>query len=104
MLNKTRREGLSVRDRLLGDPDGAGFLARLSFGAANLMNRFPVQRWIMEKLLGIHRKKKLPDFAVTTFEKWAERAGLMKEKKDCEAVVFQTCYVQNNEPEIGATP
>ena len=99
--HKTRREGLSLRDRLLGDPDGTGFLARLSFGAANLMNRFPVQRWIMEKLLGIHRKKKLPDFAVTTFEKWAERAGLMKEKKDCEAVLFQTCYVQNNEPEIG---
>jgi glycerol-3-phosphate dehydrogenase subunit C len=98
---KTRREGLSLRDRLLGDPDAAGFLARLSFGMANLMNRFPVQRWIMEKLIGIHREKMLPDFALTTFEKWAERAGLMGEKKDCEVVLFQTCYVQNNEPEIG---
>jgi len=25
----------------------------------------------------------------------------MREKKDCEVVLFQTCYVQNNEPEIG---
>jgi glycerol-3-phosphate dehydrogenase subunit C len=98
---KTRREGLSLRDRLLGDPDAAGFLARLSFGMANLMNRFPVQRWIMEKLIGIHREKMLPDFALTTFEKWAERAGLMGATKDCEVVLFQTCYVQNNEPEIG---
>jgi Fe-S oxidoreductase len=98
---KTRKEGLSLRDRLLGDPDGVGFLARLSYGMANLMNRFPVQRWIMEKLLGIHRKKNLPDFALTTFERWAERAGLMSGKKDCEVVLFQTCYVQNNEPEIG---
>jgi glycerol-3-phosphate dehydrogenase subunit C len=98
---KARKGGLSLRDRLLGDPDGAGLLARLSFGTANLMNRFPVQRWILEKLLGIHRKKLLPDFALTTFEKWAERAGLMKGKKDCEVVLFETCYVQNNEPEIG---
>ena len=98
---KTRKEGLSLRDRLLGDPDAAGFLARLSYGMANLMNRFPVQRWIMEKVLGIHRKKNLPDFALTTFERWAERAGLMGGKKDCEVVLFQTCYVQNNEPEIG---
>jgi Fe-S oxidoreductase len=98
---RTRKEGLSLRDRLLGDPDGAGFLARLSYGMANLMNRFPVQRWIMEKLLGIHRKKNLPDFALTTFERWAERAGLIGGKKDCEVVLFQTCYVQNNEPEIG---
>jgi len=98
---KARREGFSLRDRLLGDPDAAGFLARLSFGMANLMNRFPVQRWIMEKLIGIHREKMLPDFALTTFEKWAERAGLMGATKDCEVVLFQTCYVQNNEPEIG---
>jgi Fe-S oxidoreductase len=98
---KKRKEGLSLRDRLLGDPDGVGFLARLSYGMANLMNRFPIQRWTMEKLLGIHRKKNLPDFALTTFERWADRAGLASGKKDCEVVLFQTCYVQNNEPEIG---
>jgi Fe-S oxidoreductase len=97
----TRKQGLSVRDRLLGDPDAAGFMARLSLGLANLLNRVPLQRWLMEKLIGIHRAKKLPDFASTTFEKWAEREGLMQERKDCEVVLFQTCYVQNNEPEIG---
>jgi glycerol-3-phosphate dehydrogenase subunit C len=96
-----RKEGLSVRDRLLGDPDAAGFMARLSLGLANLLNRVPLQRWLMEKLVGIHRAKKLPDFASTTFEKWAEREGLVQDRKDCEVVLFQTCYVQNNEPEIG---
>jgi Fe-S oxidoreductase len=98
---RTRRQGTSLRDKFLGNPDLAGLLARASFGIANLMNRFPVQRWVMEKLLGIHRRKLLPDFAATTFEKWAERQGLIKGKLDCEVVLFQTCYVQNNEPEIG---
>ncbi|HET9943453.1 MAG TPA: heterodisulfide reductase-related iron-sulfur binding cluster, partial [Terriglobia bacterium] len=44
---------------------------------------------------------KLPDFASSTFEKWADGEGLTGNRKDCEAVLFQTCYVQNNEPEIG---
>jgi Fe-S oxidoreductase len=96
-----RAKGISLRDRLLGNPDAAGLLARLSFGLANLMNRFAPQRWLMEKLLGIHREKKLPDFASSTFERWAEREGLMRGSEQCEVVLFQTCYVQNNEPEIG---
>ena len=98
---RARSEGLSLRDRLLGNPDAAGFLARLSLGIANIMNRVPFQRWLMEKFLGIHRRKLLPDFAASTFEKWAKQQGLMSDRKDCEAVLFQTCYVQNNEPEIG---
>jgi Fe-S oxidoreductase len=98
---RTRKEGLSLRDRLLGNPDAAGFLARLSLGIANIMNRVPIQRWLMEKFLGIHRRKMLPDFASSTFERWAQRQGLMTGRKECEVALFQTCYVQNNEPEIG---
>ena len=99
--NRAKRDGISLRDRLLGNPDGAGLLARASFGLANLMNRIPINRWIMEKVLGIHRDKKLPDFAASTFEKWADREGLISKDKTCEVVLFHTCYVQNNEPEIG---
>jgi len=98
---RTRREGISLRDRLLGNPDGAGLMARLSLGLANLMNRFAPQRWLMEKLMGIHRAKRLPDFASSTFERWASREGLAAGRNNCEVVLFQTCYVQNNEPEIG---
>jgi len=98
---QAKRQGLSLRDRFLGNPDQAGWLARLSLGLANIANRISVNRLIMEKVLGIHRKKLLPDFASSTFEKWADRAGKIKAQPGGEVVVFQTCYVQNNEPEIG---
>jgi Fe-S oxidoreductase len=99
---RARREGVSLRDRLLSDPDRAGALARAGLGLANLMNRNPIQRWLLEKVLGIHREKQLPEFASSTFERWAESRGLVqREPGGCEAVLFQTCYVQNNEPEIG---
>jgi len=98
---RARREGLPLRDKLLGDPDGAGKLARASFGLANKLNRNQAHRFLMEKLLGVHREKLLPDFAAQTFERWAEGEGLMGAAEGAEAVLFQTCYVQNNEPQIG---
>jgi glycerol-3-phosphate dehydrogenase subunit C len=98
---EAKAHGVALRDRVLGSPDAAGRLARASFGLANVMNRVGVHRWFMEKLLGIHREKLLPEFAPTTFERWAESTGRVREAPGSEVVLFQTCYVQNNEPEIG---
>lgn len=98
---RARRQGIPRRDRLLADPDGAGRLARASLGLANAANRVRLHRWFMEKALGVHRDKLLPEFAGQTFEAWAERTGRVAPEPGGEAVLFQTCYVQNNEPEIG---
>lgn len=98
---RARKHGHSLRDRFLGDPDAVARLARLSFGLANFANRLPPVRWLMEKLLGIHRKKNLPDFSTSTFERWARRTGRLRDKPGAEAVLFQTCFVEHNEPEIG---
>lgn len=98
---KARREGLSLREEVLGSPDIAGKMARASFGMANTANRVKLHRIFMEMFLGIHRDKLLPDFASSTFEKWAYTTEKIKEEIGGEAVLFQTCYVQNNQPEIG---
>ncbi len=45
---------------------------------ANLMNRVRLHRVFLEKALGIHRDKLLPEFAATTFEHWAEREGRVR--------------------------
>ncbi len=97
---RKRKEGFRLREKVLGDPDRAAQLARASLGLANTMNRVSVHRWFLEKLVGIHREKQLPEFAPQTFEAWAEGDGRM-DSPDAEVVLFQTCYVQNNEPSIG---
>ncbi len=91
----------SVRDRVLGDPDGAAKLARLSLGTANVLNRSRIHRFFMEKTLGIHRDKELPDFSAHSFESLADSRGKCKEDPAPETVLFQTCYIHNNEPDIG---
>jgi glycerol-3-phosphate dehydrogenase subunit C len=98
---RARSRPLSLRDRVLARPDLAGRLARASLGLANVMNRMRPHRWLLEKALGLHRDKWLPRFAATTFERWARRSGRIKATPGGEAVLFQTCYVQNNAPEIG---
>ncbi|MFN0243260.1 MAG: heterodisulfide reductase-related iron-sulfur binding cluster [Planctomycetota bacterium] len=96
-----REHGLGWREKILTDPDGAGRVARASFGVANALNRVSAHRWLLEKVLGIHRDKDLPDFAPATFERWAESQGRIASEPGGEAVLFPTCYVQNNEPELG---
>lgn len=98
---RARGEGKTLRDLALGDPDRAGALARASLGLANVMNRVSAHRWFMEKVLGIHRDKQLPDFAGETFDRWATKQGLAGQPPGGEVVLFQTCYVQHNEPQIG---
>ena len=97
---RAKDRGFSLRDRALSDPDGAAKLARASLGLANVANRSSAHRWFLEKVLGIHRDAELPEFAATTFERWAEAEGKLGPPGG-EAVLFPTCYVQNNEPAIG---
>jgi glycerol-3-phosphate dehydrogenase subunit C len=101
---RTRDRGrVSLRDKVLGDPDRTAKLARASLGAANALNsRSKLHRKFLEKTLGIHPDKELPTFAGSTFEKWATEQGLISDSPDeGEVVLFQTCYVQHNEPQIG---
>ncbi len=98
---RTREKGVPLRDRVLADPDATGKLARASLGIANVANRVRLNRWFMEKALGIHRDKLLPDFAAETFESWAQRTGRIATGPACEVVLFQTCFVQHNDPQIG---
>lgn len=98
---RTKKRGVALRDKVLGDPDFTAKMARASLGMANAMNRVKVHRWFMEKVLGIHRDKNLPDFAGKTFSKWAKGKGLIKDEPGGEVVLFQTCFVENNDPQIG---
>ncbi len=91
----------SLRDRVLADPDGTAQFARLSLGLANAMNKVAVHRWFLEKVLGIHREKLLPEFAAQTFSAWAEKSGRLAPPSGQEAVLFPTCYVEHNDPQIG---
>jgi glycerol-3-phosphate dehydrogenase subunit C len=96
-----RGRGKTLRMRVLNDPDGAARLSRLSFGMANVMNGVRPFRVLLEKAAGVHRDKLLPSFAKEPFDRWAERQGFVKSEPGGEVVLFQTCFVEHNEPQVG---
>ncbi len=98
-----RERGIPLRDRILGDPDRVGKLGTAIPRLANLACRGSLQRLIMEKLLGIHRRKIMPDFTRERFTSWIERNGLPPAPAEpaMKVAIFHTCFVNYYNPAPG---
>ena len=104
--NAVRRKerGIPFREKMLADPDRIGSMATMTPGLANWANHQPIHRVLMEKVLGVHRDKLLPPFESPTFDEWSR--GQTDASGETAAgthpvVLFSTCYVNYNNPEIG---
>lgn len=97
---RRRKTGIALREKILSRPEEVGRLAGATEGLTNWANRQPILRKGLEATLGIHQDKLLPDFHRETFEDW-----LAKQPKpagdDTKAVLFATCFVNHNNPQIG---
>ena len=97
------RGGLPLRERLLSDPDALGRAASTVAPVANFVNTLPLARWVMERTVGVAAKKDLPRFVWQTFTRWFETRETPKrtEPPAARVVLFPTCSVEWNRPEIG---
>ncbi|MEZ5403230.1 MAG: anaerobic glycerol-3-phosphate dehydrogenase subunit C [Bryobacteraceae bacterium] len=97
---RKKERGVDLRARLLSRPEAAGTIGSLTATMANYGNRQPLIRIAMEKTIGIHRDKELPEFHAETFEEWRGNLGTPPGDPN-QAVLFHTCYVNYNNPQIG---
>jgi len=104
---KFRQQGAGFRDRLLSSTDAMGKLAAIPVVAqtVNAMNRLPLARNLMQKMLGVHKDRQLPEYASRKFRPGAapSRAHAVKVSKNTpgRVAVYSTCYVNYNEPGLG---
>jgi len=104
---KFKRSGASFRDRLLTSTDAVGKLAAIPVVAqvVNAVNRNATARGAMEKVIGVHKDRVLPEYSPTKFRSSAEPRGEFPVKDGASApgrvAIFSTCYVNCNEPGIG---
>ncbi len=96
-------KGLSLRERMLSNPDRLGRLSSPMAPLANFANTLPVARWAMEKTLGISAKKELPRFVGETFTAWFRKRpkAAVPAEPSARVVFYPTCSVEWNRPEIG---
>jgi len=99
-LVRTKQRGLDLRSRVLARPELTGRVAGLTAGLANWANRQPFLRSGLERVLGIHRDKLLPDFHSESFEQWYARQPAPAGDPSL-AVLFYTCFVNYNHPALG---
>src|SRR5262249_50954146 len=66
-------DGVELRDKLLSSPDEIGPLASRLAPLVNFANQNRANRVMMEKAIGVHRDKILPNFHAETFERWFKK-------------------------------
>ncbi len=104
---KFRKGGARLRDKLLSSTDAIGKLASIPVvvQAVNAANKAAVTRGLMERVLGIHKDRVLPEYDSATFRNTArpDASFPVKDGKltPGKVAIFSTCYVNYNEPGIG---
>ena len=104
---KFKQGGTSMRDKLLSSTDALGKLATIPVVVqfVNAANKLPVARAAMEKVLGVHKDRVLPEYDSAKFRSHAhpDTSFPVKDGKNTpgKVALFATCYVNYNEPGIG---
>jgi glycerol-3-phosphate dehydrogenase subunit C len=101
---RTRRNGVKMQDRALGEP---GKLGALMSGPqaplSNFVNTNRLLRKVNEKVLGISSEFPLPTFAQQSFERWLKKhKPLAGAGKAGTVAIFATCTGDYNFPRIAA--
>jgi FAD/FMN-containing dehydrogenase/Fe-S oxidoreductase len=96
-----RANGLPLRNRLFGRIETLNRLLSHVPTIANWMTAVPFNRWLMEKVVGIDRRRPLPALARQTFTDWFRQRPAPAAAPRGEVVLFHDTFVTYNTPEIG---
>ncbi|NDD27555.1 MAG: FAD-binding oxidoreductase [Proteobacteria bacterium] len=120
------RHGAPLRARLFAQASTLGLLGTLAPGLSNALTREPAVRWLLERVVGIDRRRPLPRFAAKRFTRevrevcpetlltadavpvdvvetrGASAAGATTEPRvRRKAVLFPDTFVEYHAPEVG---
>lgn len=101
---RTRNRGRKLNDVFLSRTDSTGKIGTRLAPLSNWANRIWLLRLLMEKIIGISRRRKLPTFHRETFVKWFKKhrkTVSVPTSPIGRVVVFPTCYTNANDPGVG---
>ena len=104
---KFRKGEFKFRDKLLSSTDAMGKLASISVvvKAVNASLKSPAMRGVLDKALGIHKDRVLPDYDSAKFRATAKPDASFRvqngQRTPGKVAIYATCYINYNEPGIG---
>ncbi|WP_137285551.1 FAD-binding and (Fe-S)-binding domain-containing protein [Halorussus salinisoli] len=99
---KHREEGVPLRARLFGNVRALNRVGSALAPVANRLAKFGPGRVVAEKVLGIDRRRGLPEFASKSlFERMATHDPAPTAGEHGAVVLYPDCYATYNHPEVG---
>jgi Fe-S oxidoreductase len=95
-----KQQGTGATERFLASTDTSGKLGTMLPAVTNAMNRNPVFRGVLEKVVGVAKQRLLPDYAMERFSKWFRRQPRRADVRK-RVTLFPTCLVEYQQPAIG---
>jgi Fe-S oxidoreductase len=93
--------GLPLRNRLFGHIAKLSLLGSRLAPISNWLARSWPNRWLMERMAGIDRRRPLPAFARETFTDWFDQRRPPAAAPRGDVVLFHDTFITYNAPEIG---
>ncbi len=93
--------GLPLRSRLFGRIARLDALGARMPGLVNRVSGLAASRWLMDRLLGVDRRRPLPRLASETFTDWFARRPVPAAAPRGEVVLFHDTFTTYHVPEIG---
>jgi len=98
---RIRRDGLSLRERMLSSVDLLGKLGCTFPRTANASLKWPLLRWMMGKTLGIAARRPLPPYAKKRFDRWFAKHKNTGKATRGHVILWDDTFVRYHEPNIG---
>jgi Fe-S oxidoreductase len=95
-----RANGLPLRNRLFGGIERLNRIGSQFAPLSNWIAGLGLNRWFMEKLTGIDRRRPLPQFAGITFEDWFAEHKVEGEGDKGEVILFHDTFNNFNTPNV----
>ncbi|MBI3628914.1 MAG: FAD-binding protein [Candidatus Rokubacteria bacterium] len=93
--------GLPLRNRLFGRIATVSRLGSRVAPLVNTVSALGASRWLLEKIVGIDRRRPLPPLAGQTFTDWFRARPAPPAAPRGEVVLFHDTFVTYNQPQIG---
>ena len=98
---RTKERGVKINDVFLSKTDFTGKIGSVVGPLINFANRIKPFRWLLDKMVGIHPKRILPDFNTNTFEKWFHKNNHTVDDPIDKVVIFGTCFTNSHDVDLG---
>jgi FAD/FMN-containing dehydrogenase/Fe-S oxidoreductase len=94
--------GLPLRNRLFGGIERLNRIGSQFAPISNWLGRSGFNRWLMDRFVGIDRRRPMPEFAAETFESWYNGHQAEGDGSSGEIVLFHDTFNNFNTPHAAA--